>query len=224
MKIAGFVKNSFVDYPNNICSVVFTFGCPLSCYYCHNKHLLDINNFVDESIVLNYINKRKNLLDAVTISGGEPTIQPDLKDFITKIKNTGLKVKLDTCGVNPDIVKSLIDSNLIDYVAMDLKCSLDQYKDICNIDVDVSKIKQTITILKESNIDYEFRTTLVPEINDTKFKEMIELIKGSKNFYIQKCNCDKFDQTMVKNLAMNAEIFLKIAKVYVNHASLRGFD
>lgn len=224
MKIAGFVKNSFVDYPNNICSVVFTFGCPLSCYYCHNKHLLDVNSFVDENVVFDYINKRKNLVDAVTISGGEPTIQPDLKDFIKKIKKTGLKVKLDTCGVNPDITKNLIDSKLIDYVAMDLKGSLEQYTDICNVKVDISKIKKTVTILKQSNIDYEFRTTLVPEINDSNFEKMMELVNGAKNFYIQKCNCGKFDQKTVKDLAINAEKFLKISKANVIHASLRGFD
>lgn len=224
MKIAGFVKNSFVDYPNNICSVVFTFGCPLSCYYCHNKHLLDVNSFVNESVVFDYINKRKNLVDAVTISGGEPTIQPDLKDFIKKIKKTGLKVKLDTCGVNPDIVKDLIDSKLIDYLAMDLKCSLEQYKNICNVNVDISKIKQTISIIKESGLDYEFRTTLVPEIDDKNFEKMMKLISGAKNFYIQKCNCDKFDQNTVKKLAANAEKYLKLAKANIIHASLRGFD
>lgn len=224
MKIAGFVKNSFVDYPNNITSVVFTFGCPLSCYYCHNKHLLDVNDFVDESLVFDYINKRKNLVDAVTISGGEPTLQPDLKDFVAKIKKLGFKVKLDTSGINPNVVKDLIDTGLLDYVAMDLKGSLEQYEDICNVKVDVSKIKQTITLLKESNVDYEFRTTLVPEISDLNFEKMMELVKGAKNFYIQKCNCDKFDQKTTNDLAKNAEKFLKIAKQNVIFASLRGFD
>lgn len=224
MKIAGLVKNSFVDYPGNISTVVFTFGCPLSCYYCHNKHILDVQNLIEENVVFEYLNKRKNLVDAVVISGGEPTIQPDLENFIVKLKNFNLKIKLDTSGINPQIVKKLIEKKLVDYVAMDLKCLPKNYKKICKQDIDISNIEQTIKILINSDIDYEFRTTLVPEIDEIEFSKMLNLIFGAKNFYIQKCNFDNFTNIQNQQLKNNAEKFIKMAKTKVKFCGLRGFD
>lgn len=224
MKIAGFVKNSFVDYPGCISAVIFTFGCPLSCYYCHNKHLLDTKQFLNQDDIFQYLSKRKNLLDAVVISGGEPTIQPDLEQFISKIKDMNLLVKLDTCGVNPDVVKNLIQKRLVDYVAMDIKGPLEKYDTICNTKVDKNKIKDTIQIIKQSDIEYEFRTTLVPEIDQQGFDSILQLVNGAKHLYIQKCNYNFLEKDCSKILTKNAEKYNNLSKTRVKHCALRGFD
>ena len=188
MKIAGFVKNSFVDFPNKISSVIFTKGCNFNCWYCHNKHIIgnETQQLIDEKEVFEFLNKRKNLIDAVVISGGEPTLQIDLKDFIIKIKKMGFCVKLDTNGSNPHIVEDLLNCNLLDYIAMDIKTSLQNYDKVCGIKVNIENIKKTIEIIMNSNIDYEFRTTIAPEIQQEDIDDILQIIKNSKNYYLQK--------------------------------------
>ena len=133
MKFAGFLKNSFVDYPKEIAAVVFTLGCNFNCWYCHNRGIIDKEKYnkplIDESEVLDFLQSRKGFIDGLVISGGEPTLYgEELKEFIKKVKNLGLKVKLDTNGTNPNFVKNLIDEKLIDFVAMDVKLFLKNMK------------------------------------------------------------------------------------------------
>jgi pyruvate formate lyase activating enzyme len=164
MVIRGFQKVSIIDFPGNICATIFTGGCNLRCRYCYNRNLVlnpeKLPKYFEDDILF-YLDNRKDKLDGVCISGGEPTLQPDLGDFIEKIKSLDLKVKLDTNGTNPDKLKELLP--ILDYVAMDIKAPLDKYSYInkCT-DGHVQSIRESIEALKKSRIPHEFRTTLVP--------------------------------------------------------------
>ncbi len=190
MLIGGFQKESLIDYPGKICSIVFTVGCNFRCPYCHNSELVlpeKIKNvqLYSEDYIFNYLEKRKGLIDAVEITGGEPTLQKDLPDFIKKVKSMGFLVKLDSNGTNPNMLKYLIESKLIDYVAMDVKAPLERYEEIANTKFDVNLIKESINIIMNSGLDYEFRTTAYPKLKLDDFIGIAKLIKGAKNYYIQ---------------------------------------
>ena len=184
MKIAGFKKQSLIDYPGNISAVVFTQGCNLRCGFCHNPDLVlpeKFGNTISESVILDYLNKRKTLLDAVCITGGEPTLHKDLPNFIEKIKKLGLKVKLDSNGSHPSMLKALIKNKLIDFVAMDIKHLLNYKAYNKTVGYSISEnifkeIQESIEIIKSSGIDYEFRTTVVGglhSISDIKYLQNI---------------------------------------------------
>jgi pyruvate formate lyase activating enzyme len=171
MLIAGFQKQSLIDYPGNIASIVFTAGCNFRCKYCHNPELvlpelIKRTTPIPEDYLFDYFNKNSKLLDAVVITGGEPTLHPDLKDFIKKVKDIGLKVKLDTNGTNPKVIKELLNDNLLDYIAMDIKApvNLEKYTNIVGevIDVDcIGNVCASVEIVEKSSISHEFRTTVV---------------------------------------------------------------
>lgn len=189
MIILGLEKLSLVDYEGHMCATIFTGGCNFRCPFCHNSGL--VNQEVEqimESEVLEYLNKRKGILDSVTISGGEPTLQPDLDVFIRKVKDLGFFVKLDTNGTRPEVLKMLIDNKLLDYVAMDVKNNFDEYQAISGVvKPSIDKIKESLDVLKNSGIDYELRTTLVKEYH--KENNIISLSKdleGHKRLYLQK--------------------------------------
>jgi pyruvate formate lyase activating enzyme len=180
MIIGGLQKVSLIDYPGKISAVVFTQGCNFNCFYCHNKLLLDRNvpARVTEETFFDFLEKRKEKLDAVVISGGEPTIQPDLILFIKKIKRLGYLVKLDTNGSNPDILERIIIENLVDYIAMDIKTSYLDYERVTQMRfVDTEKISKSINLIKNSKIEYEFRTTLATGVEENlrKIKEMLDV-------------------------------------------------
>ena len=164
MTISGMEKLTLLDYPANTACLIFTQGCNFRCPFCHNKNLLmDTNGdgIIDENEVLNYLKKRKGLVDGICISGGEPLLQRDIESFIKKIKEIGVKVKLDTNGSNPQKLKKLIDMGLIDYVAMDIKNDFSNYDKTSGVDnINIENIKKSIDILENSNIEYEFRTTI----------------------------------------------------------------
>ncbi|MEI6579551.1 MAG: anaerobic ribonucleoside-triphosphate reductase activating protein [Eubacteriales bacterium] len=186
MKIAGFAKTSFVDYPGKIACVVFTPFCNMKCQYCHNKHILygDVP-VIDEKEVFEYLNKRKDMLGAVVITGGEPTIQKGLAEFIKKVKQLGLLVKLDTNGTNPDIIKALLEKGLLDYIAMDVKAPLHKYFETVGCPVDVNAITASIDILLNSAVPYEFRTTFSPTLTADDIVEIGELVRGTKAYFLQ---------------------------------------
>lgn len=175
MKISAWQKASFIDYPGNASTVIFTSGCNLNCGYCHNPELKTAGGKISEKEIfdyIDYINNGRKLIDGVVISGGEPTLQPDLLDFIVKIKDRGLAVKLDTNGSNPDVLKMLLKQQTIDYLAMDIKGPLNLYDKITGAEVNLKDIKKSIRIASKFP-DYEFRTTITPVYENEKPRWMM---------------------------------------------------
>jgi len=187
MVISGFDKLSLLNYPGVVSCTIFTNGCNMKCPYCQNGTLAkgkDKSNYTKEDII-NYLRKRKGIIDGITISGGEPTINSDLIDFIKDIKKEKVKIKLDTNGTNYNMLKEIIDNNLVDYIAMDIKNIFNKYDVTTNSKVNIDIIKKSINLIKNSNIDHEFRTTIVKEfISANDIKKIIKLVDGSK-YYIQ---------------------------------------
>jgi pyruvate formate lyase activating enzyme len=187
MKIAGLVKTSLIDYPDLVSAIVFTQGCNFACGFCHNPELIPIKGEVStsEEEILSFLTKRVTRLDGVVITGGEPTLQPDLVNFIQKVKKIGYKVKLDTNGSNPEMLKSLLDENLLDYVAMDIKGPLEKYRQISGY-ASTKIIQTSIKIILESGIGHEFRTTFVPKLHCLEDAEGIgEMVSGAALFTVQ---------------------------------------
>jgi len=191
MEISGLQKLTLLDYPGKLACTIFTRGCNFTCPYCHNSSLVlnDKNRakLITTEQVLNFLKERIGKIDGVCITGGEPLVQVDLKEFIQKVRAIGYKVKLDTNGYSPDKLKNLIDEELIDYIAMDIKNSFAKYGEtVGRPNLDVSKIKKSIETIKNSGIDYEFRTTAIKEYLDlSDFKEIAQTLKGSKRYFIQ---------------------------------------
>ncbi len=187
MNIVGHQKTSFIDYPDKICSVIFAAGCNFRCSYCHNGHIVnkDQDN-LDIEEIFDFLRKRKKFLDGVCVSGGEPTLYDDVYDLIYRIKEEGFLIKLDTNGTNPKVLQKLLSENMLDYVAMDIKAPLDKYDWVTASNVDKKSIIESINLIKSSNIDYEFRTTVCKGlITREDILDISELIKGSKRYYIQ---------------------------------------
>lgn len=190
MFIAGLQKSSLLDYPSKIAAVVFTYGCNFRCPYCHNPNLISAvshNSFMEEAALFDFLRSRVGLLDAVVVSGGEPTLQNDLEEFFVKLKEMGFLTKLDTNGTNPNCLEKLTDKGLLDYIAMDIKAPFEKYSKVCASNVDTDKIRQSIKLLKTSNLDYEFRTTVVrSQLSFEDFENIAKLIKGADRYYLQK--------------------------------------
>ena len=187
MNIAGVQKVTLLDYPGKVACEIFTQGCNFECPFCQNSSLIPITNtgeFSEEEI-FEYLNLRKNILDGVVITGGEPTVQKDLKEFIKKIKDLGLLVKLDTNGGNPKVLQELIDEDLVDYVAMDIKNIFNKYNITVGKKINLDNIKKSIEILKASKIDYEFRTTIIKEMHSLDDIVSICKLVGNAKYYLQ---------------------------------------
>ncbi|MEG2540814.1 MAG: anaerobic ribonucleoside-triphosphate reductase activating protein [Clostridia bacterium] len=229
MEICGFEKFSMVDFDKKIACTVFTNGCNLRCPFCHNSSLVYGRSQADtipESDVFDYLLKRRKLVDAVCVSGGEPTLQHDLTDFIKKVKDLGLLVKLDTNGTNPSKLKELLDQNLLDYVAMDIKNSEDRYSEISGRTVDIAKIKESVSILKNSKIEYEFRTTLISNFHtEEDIVAILKLISGAPKYYFQKYvdNDDCIEHGFTAVPKETAEQFATLARQKVGFVGLRGY-
>jgi pyruvate formate lyase activating enzyme len=165
MKIAGFTRNSFVDYPARIASVVFLPGCNYDCFFCHNRGIIAGDTpLLDAGPVWEFLEKRKGLLDAVVVTGGEPTLQGELASFLGHIKSLGYLVKLDTNGSRPEVVAALLHAGLLDYVAMDVKAPWALYREYCGENADFLKVLDTLAVLRGSGIEFECRTTYLPQL------------------------------------------------------------
>lgn len=192
MDIRGFLETSFLDWDGKVASVIFLPGCNFRCPFCNNGLLVTepagLKKYLIEDIEV-FLRERKDFIDGVVLSGGEPTLHPWLKELIVRLKELGLKIKLDTNGSHPEILSELItpNSELINYVAMDLKAPLTGKYDLaCGVKVDLAKIRQSINLLLGGKVDYEFRTTVVPTIHDEEdIEEMAKEIKGAKKFVLQ---------------------------------------
>lgn len=228
MKIYGLEKMSVVDYAPYCSAVVFTGGCNFRCPFCHNGGLVEKNvTPLDENDVFDYLEKRKKLLDAVVVSGGEPTLNADLPEFVKRLKDMGFKVKLDTNGTNFDMLKNLIKKKLIDYVAMDIKNSPNKYSATAGVKKIVfENIEKSANLLKSGVIDYEFRTTLLEGFHDEEsMKEMGEFLSGAEKIYLQKfVDADGVIEKGLKEVDYNTALkFKSILEKYVKNVFLRGY-
>lgn len=185
MRIGGLLKTSLIDYPGKIAAVVFTQGCNFRCFYCHNPELIASKEGVySEKEILDFLGRRRRKISGVVITGGEPTLQEDLPDFLKKIKEMGFLTKLDTNGSNPRMLRKLIEQDLVDYAAMDIKGPFSKYHDIVCASVDLDDIKESIRLLMDSNLDYEFRTTIGKGILDIDDIEEIAKYIEEQNYML----------------------------------------
>lgn len=229
MDFVGIEKLSLVDFDEKISCVLFMQGCNFRCPFCHNRDLAlsKIDTFIPFQDVLDYLSSRKNIIDAVVVSGGEPTLMPDLKEKITKIKNMGFLIKVDTNGTNFNVLKDLIDNKLIDYVAMDIKNDFTNYPLTAGVsNIDYSNIKKSIEYLINGSIDYEFRTTLVKEFhNEESIKNMSVLLKGAKKLFLQKYiasdSCFNSKLNFVEKKV--SQHYIEILKENIDSVELRGY-
>jgi pyruvate formate lyase activating enzyme len=231
MQIHGFNKTTLLDYPKHLASTIFLGGCNMRCPFCHNSSLVlhpaSVPTIPAEEVIA-YLTKRKGILEGVCITGGEPTIYPDLIELIKEIKGLGLKVKLDTNGSNPSVLKSLVEDQLIDYVAMDIKNSKENYGLSIGINnYNVSKINESITYLLSSSIDYEFRTTIVKEHHtEEDILSIGQWIKGAKAYYLQsyKDSGEILSPGLSSHTKETLLHFVKLLTPYVPNVKLRGVD
>lgn len=191
MKIGGLQKLSMVDYPGKMCATVFLRGCNLRCPFCHNASLVLIdrrNEELSEDDVLMYLKKRKGMLDCVCITGGEPLLHSDTAAFMRRIREIGYQIKLDTNGTFPDRLKAIIDEGLCDYVAMDIKNCPEKYAETCGLKeiFDTKCINESINILKNASVPYEFRTTVVKGLHTPEdILKIGEYLNGAPRYFLQ---------------------------------------
>ena len=198
MKIGGFIKTSFVDYPGKIASVVFTQGCNLRCGYCHNAGLIATGNRTGVILpedIFQWLAKRKDMIDSVVVSGGEPTLQADLNVFMEKLKLMNFLVKLDTNGTNPEVLRTLLAEKLLDFIAMDIKAPLNKYQSIAGTSqLNLSLIRESAELIKTCGIEYEFRTTFCPELAIDDIPRIILDFDLASNYVVQNCRSTQFEQ------------------------------
>jgi pyruvate formate lyase activating enzyme len=167
MIVSGMVKSSLIDFPGLISCVLFVPGCNYDCFYCHNRSLVDgPYEVLNPDYVTEFLKKRVGMLDGVVISGGEPTLQPDLLQFAQMIRSLGYKLKLDTNGSRPEVVKKLLEERLIDYYAVDYKAPGLDYPEVCGAGAQAEKVLETVKLLLDSNASFEVRTTVYPQLGE----------------------------------------------------------
>lgn len=227
MKISGLQKLSLLDFPGSTSCIIFTQGCNFNCPYCHNSELIDVmgEGALDYEEVLNFLKLRKNLLDGVVITGGEPTIQKDLKDFIKIVRSLGYKIKLDTNGSTPKVLKDLLDEKLLDYVAMDIKTVFNDYEKITNVDGCAMNVKKSIALLKASGIPHEFRTTIIK--NRISIKDIIsicEYIGPNEKLFLQNFEMSALvrDKNLESYTKSELTIIQDLLEVIFPNVSVRG--
>ena len=229
MNIQGLLKLSLLDYPETVACTVFTGGCNFRCPFCHNASLVFPEQFtqpINEEDFFSFLKKRKGILDGVCISGGEPLIQKDISSFIFKIKEMGYKIKLDTNGSFPEKLKILVNDNMIDHVAMDIKNCPEKYAETTGCDnLDFSAVKESIDFLLSAKVSYEFRTTAVKELHDeNSFLGIASLIEGAEDYYIQNfVDSGNLIQSGYSGFTKEElEVFTHIVSPKVKKVSLRG--
>lgn len=242
MIIGGLQKTTLVDFPETIACTVFTVGCNFRCPFCHNRDLVSLAGFkkskikpIMEKEFFEFLQKRRRWLDGVCLSGGEPTIHRDLPDFIQKIKFLKYKVKLDTNGTNPLMLAELYRSNLLDYVAMDVKTAFKEYEKAVNIKYKISKIKNSLKLIMQSKVNYDFRTTVVPGMHNSRSllalaNDLVKITKSIKypaesiNYFLQNFqpeNCldlaflqkKPFTQVEMKKMLKTVQVILPKARI-----------
>lgn len=231
MHICGYQKTTLLDYPGHVAATFFIGGCNFRCPFCHNSDLITSSSFtanISEEEIFTFLKKRKNVLTGICITGGEPTLQPDLAEFMRKVHSLGYKIKLDTNGYRPEIIANLLENKLLDYIAMDIKSGYSNYVNVSGIShLDFKKIESSISIIESSGIPYEFRTTVVKELhNQTDFEEIADMLSPKSPYFIQ--SFKDSGNILISGLSSynNEELnkFLSIVKQNLPNASLRGID
>ena len=182
-----------MDYKGKVASVVFLQGCNFRCPFCHNPELVDVTgeSTMKKEEILGYLNENKDWIDAVVISGGEPTLHKELPEFLSQLKKIGILVKLQTNGTNPKMLSELINRKLLDYISMDVKAPIEKYELLAGAKLDASSIQKSVEIIKKSGLEYSFHTTVAPELSLSDIKKIGEWLRGSKTFCIQQFRPEK---------------------------------
>ncbi len=226
MKFGGLQKLTLLDYPQKIACTVFTVGCNFRCPFCHNNSLVECNvQELTTDEILTFLKKRKNVLEGVCLTGGEPLLQKDVVEFLTQVKSLGYLVKLDTNGAFPSKLKQLVELGLVDYVAMDIKNSQILYPQTAGVNVDMSAICQSVDFLKSGLVDYEFRTTVTGNLHDdTSIDQMGQWLQGAKVVYLQQFvdSGDLIGPTTIGCDAQTLKRYQAILQRYVSNVQLRG--
>jgi pyruvate formate lyase activating enzyme len=229
MKIHGLQKMTLLDFPGKVACTVFLGGCDLRCPFCHNAELIDgtAPAVMEDEELLDFLKKRQGLLDGVAVTGGEPLLRgDDLMRLAEKIRDLGYPLKLDTNGTHPERLRKFIDAGLVSYVAMDIKNSPEKYAETCGLrEMDLTPVRESVSLLREGRTDYEFRTTTTAELHDAEsFRKIGEWIRGAKRYYLQKFT----DRDTVPFEGFHApaedemQQYLAIARKYVPEAEIRG--
>ena len=229
MKFGGLQKLTLLDYPEHVACTLFTIGCNLRCPFCHNNSLVvgDLAKLeqISSEEALEFLRKRARVIEGVCITGGEPLLQAGIVEFITQVKQMGYKVKLDTNGTYPDKLAQLVEANLVDYVAMDIKNSKYMYNKTCGCVVEMEDICKSVEFLKSGAVDYEFRTTVTGTFHsDKSIEETAQWLQGAKRWYLQQFvdSGELIDNTVVGVDAQTMEHYQQIAQKYVPNTQLRG--
>ncbi|MBR5155414.1 MAG: anaerobic ribonucleoside-triphosphate reductase activating protein [Clostridia bacterium] len=228
MRICGLIKTTLLDFPGKVACTVFLGGCNLRCPFCHNSEIAfsKKGDEVSEEEFFSFLAKRKSLLEGVCVTGGEPLTTDEIFDFLRKIKDMGFCVKIDTNGCFPERLQKVIESGYIDFVAMDIKNSLSKYEKTVGIEnFDVTVIQKSIEIIKSSNIDYEFRTTVVKGLHtEADIEDLARIIPGENNYFLQgfKMSDRVPDKTLEEFTQREMKRMLNRIKTYVPDSQLRG--
>jgi len=231
--IKGFIETSFLDWDGHIVSTLYVPGCNFRCPFCHNSGLIEHPEqyeTVPLEKIENYLLEHKDFLDGICLTGGEPALHKNagLYDFLKRVKSHGFKIKFDTNGTDPEVLKNLYRDKLVDYVAMDLKAPFDErYNKLAGVKVDLNKIKESVKTIMESNVPYELRTTVVPTLLDTKdIEDLAGDIRGAEKFVLQQFvadNCWDKEMRSVKPYSKEKlEQMAKAAEKHVKKVEIRG--
>ena len=231
MKIAGFMKTTLLDWEGKVACTIYLAGCDFRCPYCHNRDLVlrpEEVEEINEKYVIGYIEENSDFLDGAVISGGEPLMNKDLAGLIKKLRKLGMKIKIDTNGNHPDELDDLVGAGLVDFVAMDIKCSLNErYNVAADSNVDIERIKRSIRVIMDSGVDYEFRTTVTPIfVKNSDIEDICKAISGAKRYRLHQFRpkntidpslsvLDPYPEEKVLEMA-------EIAKKYVKDVRIRG--
>lgn len=231
MQIYGLNKTTLLDYPQHVAATLFTGGCNFRCPFCHNGGLVvdpDSQPQIPEEEIFTFLQKRKGILTGICITGGEPTLQPDLADFIRRIRSLGYLVKLDTNGYRPEVLSQLLAEKLLDYVAMDIKSSPEHYARTAGLNqLDFSLIEQSAALIRNAGIAYEFRTTVVRELHSlTDFIQIGQWLAGSSAYFLQ--SYTETGQVLQPGFhpCTKKELldFAQALKPFIPNTALRGVD